>query len=501
DGILEIAGGTTSGWNVEVMDNNGNFLWSFPAKRYTAGSYCWHSSPALADIVNSPYPEDTSLDGLELIIGNNPYHSVWCFDGDNTDEIDNGITLPRNKDGSSPLFNWYKGDLGVEGRDWDVLWVFENSQPIIASPAVGDIDNDGYKEVVIGSLDGYIYVINGTNGAEKWNFSTGGRVFSSAAIANIDTDPQLEVIVGSNDGFLYCLDGKNGMKQWNYSTAGAIYSSPAVGDINGDGKLDIVVGSLDGKIYCINRTGYELWNYSTNASVYSSPALAGSAAYRAADWPMFRHDCSRTGFFGPQEAGEWLYVFIGSDDGYLYKICGIDGSLIARFPTNGPIHTSPSIADVDGDVAIEIVFYDWGADTGKRDTFWCLEEPPGAMPTVDTVYVDNVAPIANVSVGQPNCEDDSAYCIIPATPITIGGNDLGCNGGVGVENVAYRIFWDGTWSDWEITSLDTDIYFNESCTHILEVRLSDYVDNVATYEYTFHVDGQAPVISKTVGDP
>jgi len=114
DGKFEIAGGTTSGWNVEVMENNGSFLWTFPAKRYTLGTFCWHSSPALVDIVDN----NPDLEGLELVIGNNPYHNVWCFDGDNSDGVDNGITLSRKPDGSSPYFPWIHGKIGVEGKDW-----------------------------------------------------------------------------------------------------------------------------------------------------------------------------------------------------------------------------------------------------------------------------------------------------------------------------------------------------------------------------------------------
>ena len=270
DGTPEIAAGTTSGWNVEVMENDGSFMWMFPSHGETGGSFCWHSSPALVDIVD----DNPNLEGLELVIGNNPYHNVWCFDGDNSDGVDDGIHLPRSFDGSSPYFPWKYGDLGVEGTDWDVLWVFDNGEPIIASPAVDDVDDDGSKEVVVGSLDGNLYVLNGANGHVEWNYTTGAAVYSSAALANIDDDPQLEILVGSNDTYLYCLDGKTGNMQWRFKTDGAVYSSPAIGDVDGDGLPEIVFGSLDGSIYCLNVTGAMEWKYYTDGAVYSSPALS-----------------------------------------------------------------------------------------------------------------------------------------------------------------------------------------------------------------------------------
>ncbi|MDD5779013.1 MAG: PQQ-binding-like beta-propeller repeat protein, partial [Candidatus Thermoplasmatota archaeon] len=437
DGTLEIAGGTTSGWNVEVMDSNGSFLWSFPARRITLGSYCWHSSPALVDIVD----DNPNLEGLELVIGNNPYHSVWCFDGDNSDGVDDGITLPRNADGSSPLFPWTQGDLGVEGEDWDVLWVFENSQPILATPAVGDIDKNGYKEVVIGSLDGYIYAIDGPTGAKKWQHKTGEAVYSSAALANLDGDAYLEVIVGSTDTYLYCLDGKTSVRQWRYKTGGAIYSSPAIGDVDGDGQVEIVFASLDGTIYCLSRFGIPKWKYTTGAPIYSSPALAADGSVSASPWPMFRHDCARTGVYtDPVSSGERLFILIGSDDGYLYKLNG-NGTLHSRFLTTGPVHTSPSIADIDGDGFLEIPFSDWGSEPGwgTRDVFWCLEEPNA--PAEEYVHVDHLPPITEKTVGA-----EEEYNITDETRIWLNGTD-NSTCAAGIRNVHYEIWWDSNGDD------------------------------------------------------
>lgn len=432
DGTPEIAAGTTSGWNVEVMENNGSFLWMFPSHGETGGRFCWHSSPALADIVDG----NPNLEGLELVIGNNPYHNVWCFDGDNSDGVDDGIHLPRSFDGSSPYFPWGYGNLGVEGTDWDVLWVFANGQPIIASPAVGDVDDDGNKEVVVGSLDGNIYVLNGANGHIEWNYTTGAAVYSSVALANIDDDPQLEILFGSNDTYLYCLDGKTGNMQWRFKTDGAVYSSPAVGDVDGDGDLEVVFGSLDGSIYCLNNTGSLKWKYDTGGAVYSSPALSDTTSLYSSEWPMFRHDCARTGFYSKGDVGKSLYIFIGSDDGYLYKLYGQNGSLLSRFLTNGPIHTSPTVGDIDGDGAVEVMFYDWGEEWGENDTFWCLEEP--TMIKWAYVHVDNTPPVTTKNVGG---EGDSVYTITDETPIWLNGTDSGsCS--AGIRYLHYEVWWD-----------------------------------------------------------
>jgi hypothetical protein len=44
--------------------------------------------------------------------------------------------------------------------------------------------------------------------------------------------------------------------------------------------------------------------------------------------------------------------------------------MIDRFRASGAIHTSPSIADIDGDSYLEIIFVDWHAP----DYMWVLED-------------------------------------------------------------------------------------------------------------------------------
>lgn len=374
DKDLEIAGGTTSGWYVQVMDHQGNFIWTFPTLTgdYIGGPYVWPSSPAVADL-------DDSVSGLEVVIGNNWLGSVWCFDGDNSDGIDEGVTIVDPTD-----FPWWSvHPLGTEGADWDVLWKFDTGDSVRASPAIGDVDNDGNLEVVIGSTDGNVYVLNGADGSLEHSFSTGGAVYASAALANLDDDAYLEIVVGSTDGDVYCFewDGSTASTPWTYTTGGAVYSSAAIGDIDGDEELEIVVGSNDGKVYALDASGNLKWNnpFSTGGAVYSSPALAsrGKRKSHAIEWQMFRHDASRTGFYGPPNGK--LGIYVGSDDGYLYLLSGDDGSMIDRFEVYtsyyGGVHTSPSVADVDGDKKLEIFFYDWGQGSAHYGhTFWCIEE-------------------------------------------------------------------------------------------------------------------------------
>jgi len=131
----EVIFGADNG-NMYVMNTEfHSLLWSFDT-----GGRCM-SSPAICNINND--------DELEIVIGSDS-GKVFCFDGDPSDGVDEGVPYP--------------GD----GPNQDVLWVYDTGNPIgISSPVVADIDLDGMLEVVIGDQEGHVYCIAGGGRAVK----------------------------------------------------------------------------------------------------------------------------------------------------------------------------------------------------------------------------------------------------------------------------------------------------------------------------------------------
>src|SRR3954471_2471244 len=138
-------------------------------------------------------------------------------------------------------------------------WTAATGDIHLSSPTVADVNGDGVKDVVVGSLDRRVHALDGRTGAEfrGWPVAVPGGVESSPTVADIDGFGQPTIIVGYgslNDqpapGGVIALKTDGGVR-WNRPsmdvfnewTGGgadgvpeAVETTPAVADLNGDGS-------------------------------------------------------------------------------------------------------------------------------------------------------------------------------------------------------------------------------------------------------------------------
>ncbi|GEM_PF-2142244 len=225
----------------------------------------------------------------------------------------------------------YDGSVyALSGTNGSVLWRSETGGEIHSSPVLGDVDSDGVLDCLVGSRDRSVYAFSGRDGALLWRFETEGQVQSSPAIA--ETKEGTVVVVGSNDERVYALSGRDGAVLWRQATGAAVASSPALGDLDGDGVTDCVVGSFDGLVHAFSGSdGAPLWSWRTGGAVISSPALADLDGDG-------RLDCA-----------------VGSADHKLYALSGRDGAVLWTFEAQAELYSSPAIGDIDRDGRLDVV--------------------------------------------------------------------------------------------------------------------------------------------------
>lgn len=249
---------------------------------------------------------------------------------------------------------------------WDGIW---------GSAAVGDLDNDGDQEVVVVGFDRRIHAWHHDGSyVAGWPIDSNDGItrggWSTPALADIDKDGFLEVIAGT-DNFrgenrtapflLFVFEHDSSIRAgFPVETSQNIQSSPAIGDINNDGNLDIVVGTgtdqagVQNYVYAWDAQGQPLagWPQPTQGNMPASPAL------------------------GDLDNDGDLEVVIGCGDEsdakcpFLYAFHG-DGSNVNGFPAIPPspnewdiepnLTNSPILADYDGDGAVEILVVPNGA--------------------------------------------------------------------------------------------------------------------------------------------
>ena len=207
----------------------------------------------------------------------------------------------------------------------------------MSSPAMADIDGDGYLEVVVGTRDQQIYSFNAKDGILEWRVRVDKEILSSPVMGDLNGDSIKELIITCVDKKVYCLEGSKGRELWTYSVKGPLVSSGALFDMNGDGFIDVVVGSKDKNVYTINSfTGELLWKFETDGEITSPPVIADVDGDGGMD------------------------VLITSRDKFFYAIDGWDmekkkgGKLLWKEEFTYYSDSSPCILDVDRDGYLEI---------------------------------------------------------------------------------------------------------------------------------------------------
>ena len=159
-------------------------------------------------------------------------------------------------------------------------YTYSYSQPILC-----DIDDDGLREIIWGGCSsnaGAVFVVNGdASAATGWPQTTDQWVFGTVSIGDIDQDGSLDVVVGDQVGsgtpidYIYAWDAEgNDLAGFPAGPTNAIYAQIGIADLDGDDNVELMIDDNNfGFGYdAYNHDGTHLtdWPLDCGTSMYST---------------------------------------------------------------------------------------------------------------------------------------------------------------------------------------------------------------------------------------
>ncbi|MEF3694075.1 MAG: C25 family cysteine peptidase, partial [Candidatus Cloacimonadota bacterium] len=292
---------------------------------------------------------------------------------------------------SAPIVYPFNSEEGLDiayldsfGRTWLVDNEGENyldfapaeQQNIMRSTAMGNLDNNNLQDMVIASRTGAVYAVD-TAGNSVMNFSAPTSFLFTPVLADFTGDGRHEIILGGLNGNIYVISPEGTLLPGFPLDLGSTFNSElAVASFDNGQSLDIIAACVNGNLYRISSSGQILPGFPVNlgSSVTGSPGVMNAVIYAGTNTQFHKilpdGSIAATASIAASPAGGAVFGNIIYNDkldlafvtinGMLYAM-DEDLALLPGFPVNlGENFTCPPLlADLAGDGRPEIVLHSY----------------------------------------------------------------------------------------------------------------------------------------------
>lgn len=364
----------------------------FPLGREVAGAIAVgdvRGDGSKVAVFGSEYIYAIDSDGNELRDGDQDSQTLGPFAGDDSAPrfTPSGITMADlDGDGSEEIIagNWDSLELWVVQADGSPFpgWPRQMNNKNWGTPSVGDLDNDGDLEIVVNTVGRRTYVFHhdGSEFFDGDNDGDGDGVFhvrlgeifnrSTPLLLDVDDDGTLEILFGTHwrdgsDNFVYALknDATNA-PGWprNMGAAGYSVTHMTAADLDQDGEEEMTFLCDNDSLYVFEKDG-------SNMAGYPQPFLTQSANKDSKTPAVAFGDFDKNGDL------EMVVVSIIDHDECEVYIKDHDGTTWPGWPRTLPglSESSPLVADINGDLALDVVFGIGGGSDNKPNVLYAFE--------------------------------------------------------------------------------------------------------------------------------
>jgi len=399
DGHLDIFFGGTDGY-VYCLDDAGNLKW----RTLVSPGQSVPFTPQVADVDRSgQLSVVVSTNAPSVVRLNRTGAIVWTYNSPAT-LFTTPTLVDVNGDGvlDALVGSNNKNIAVIDGRTGTLLTSL--NVPVAGYTAtIADIDGNGRPEILVDGDDKLVHAF-ALNGTQLWASAPAGSSFLEGTIAmgDINGDGFPEVVTGDNgnNGLEFALWASNGTLVWSSASSSYREGGQTIADLTGSGALQVLFGVKAGGIYGLRGAdGSPLWTYNAGTTQSGTPVTV---------------DLDRSGT--PQIVFiEGASIDVLTASGSLAHNWTITPpNLNLRSTTQYPM-TSPAVADLTGNGTLELLvptangmsafgtggldrdWRTWGYNTNHTQRFLDGASGTGASLLQGTIGVARVHPADGVS--------------------------------------------------------------------------------------------------------